>query len=361
VGEDETDRGISNEDEDPPNPNGLLDNEAAEGSGGDAGPIPTKKRKRGLGTAAFNKAIQTRRLNRLTEAWADEEERLDDTKAVLEEKQRSYAQFFKPYPHLGVVRVARMIKAMEAVTTKNLCTDWRPVMRFWRRRQEQNKSLYDNATQYSVMVDNESWPASNELEEDNRLRNLYFSSERCGDTSILEAFRRRWYLAELFRTSESIKKRLACSQPRSGQVGVGVASLARQQQFRTIHRLPQHEQVNAKDERWVEFDRMLNRGKQWNFLCDAFGEGIFAVLPPSEVSNSFIERTLRVDDLMVFGRLLVERVPNLQRLCDGFRPIFAALIEGADAPEPMMRLEVEQAWDMLPPESRTTLALLDSL
>jgi hypothetical protein len=90
---------------------------------------------------------------------------------------------------------------------------------------------------------------------------------------------------------------------------------------------------------WNFLDKMLTYGKRWNMLVEAFGYGILGLLPPTEIPNRFIERTLSTEQLVVWVKLVSTCIPNIQDMCLQVESLYLSCVAGRPPPEARLVLE----------------------
>lgn len=137
--------------------------------------------------------------------------------------------------------------------------------------------------------------------------------------------------------------------------------MARQRQLQLIYGLGRKDRPMTKTRfptQWNFLDKMLTYGKKWNMLVEAFGYGILGLLPPTEVPNQFVERTLSTDQVPVWINLVNTCILDIQNMCTRIEGLYLACVAGRTPPEDRLVLEMSEEEDLLQVEGDKVLAYL---
>ncbi|KAH9859286.1 hypothetical protein J1614_012173 [Plenodomus biglobosus] len=116
-------------------------------------------------------------------------------------------------------------------------------------------------------------------------------------------------------------------------------------------------QAQHGDREYETFLRTIKHGKRWLRLEREFGCGIFALLPKSRVSNTYVERTLTDNLFLLWLRVLSHCSPLVVRLAKDLTSVIAQLAD--DLPPPASRLRLEDMGEELPESEEPTEDLVD--
>jgi hypothetical protein len=355
---------------------------------------PSKKAGQPAGTTrARNKAVRDRVLVKMAETWGK-----DATKEVtLDNGRLQFMSFFNQYPLLGEEKTWEMIRAATAIQSGCILADWSLVMQLWRHRQSSGRTILDRSTQVSqhmqryragrrgsnvVVPDSlngsqpESGTEEDEDQEDideelgmeerrrdheNRFKELFGAIKKAGASSIIDVFTWRWMMTEIYEESKAIQAHIVADGGKTGQRGCRIATVARQRQLHLIYGLGQKNRPMTKTRHpaeWNFLDKMLTYGKKWNMLVEAFGYGILGLLPPTEIPNRFIERTLSTDQVVVWVKLLNACIPEIQDMCVRVEGLYLSCVAGRAPPVARLVLEASGNEQLLHVEGNHVLEYL---
>lgn len=188
----------------------------------------------------------------------------------------------------------------------------------------------------------EGYPAATNKE-------LYFAILNSEANEGLSILRTRWLCSYISQEASRRESRLRHQGARSGRQGVNLMTLAKEEMFQEIYQdRPGHAcDVSKNSKGWEDLSRILERGSRWAELEAAFGPGIFALLGYSHLTNGFIEKTLRADQVKIWVDLLSHRHPRLKEFCSTIKPIFQACVNGDDPPIEVLGLETVSNWNII--------------
>jgi len=155
---------------------------------------------------------------------------------------------------------------------------------------------------------------------------------------LLAAVCHRHKRADLFDCYQRALQRLALAD---NAVGERSETAAKQTLFRVLY--PQWRDVENPNRNestksaYAKYDRLIKAGKRWSLMRDRLGPGLFALIPESTVSHTFVEHDLKIEQFHIWvtliqrwnsqavelGRLIVSKV---ERALSGLQPSTKRLV-----------------------------------
>lgn len=178
-------------------------------------------------------------------------------------------------------------------------------------------------------------------------RTLYFAVLNSEASESMTVLRNRWLCSYFYQTVQQRERVLRTDSIRSRRQGVTLNTLAKESIFQEFYRTEQHGKqfdrfTHARE--WDDLSRILERGSRWAEFESSFGLGIFLLLGYSKMPNVFVEKTLHVDQVKIWVKLLEHSNPDLKDMCKRVNPIFQACMSGNPPPEEQLQLEQVHDW-----------------
>lgn len=159
----------------------------------------------------------------------------------------------------------------------------------------------------------------------------YRHLKKCEQLGARSSIERRYSAARLRADYES----------RLGDDPDGVTTHARQRiQAQFFEELDSSGEPKRSNPHFLWFQRTLKHGKRWLSLEAAFGCGIFALLPPTRVPNTYIERTLTDELFSLWIRLILHCRPLVKVMSTRVSGVVEGLAENMLPPADRLALEI---------------------
>lgn len=313
-----------------------------------------------------NRTIRKRVLGKIAATWANTQEEqadeVDENTMVITDKQLEYSRFMKTYyPGLGVQRTAELIKRASSITQSEVMEHWATVMDSWRYSKDTTRPGPLHGVDHTLYT-----LSHNERGHRDQLEEAIAQWQHLCDATIdaqgkvvMGVIKLRWSLATLYREAERLKARILQEEgTHTGVRGCDMTTVALDRLFaRQYGSSTRRAEDPTSKKRAQQLKNLLKRGKRWWMLEEGFGIGIFAMLSPSLIPNTFIERTLPEDQLAIWIKLVGHCDPSAQTLCDRVKPLLLSYIKGEGPPA--YRLGAERVLDWEASSTSNPVLLLD--
>ena len=298
------------------------------------GSRPSKQARSG-GSSNTRSAEQKRQLEaklQYRDFWHNSQEAQRNAREedVFNNERAKWLRFAGAQPEgkgVGSAAIAEVVRRATTVGNSDALRELQLGLQNWREQHAEQVSAPSSQRLSQTLVRR---PAQRQGRSSSRYH--YRHLKKCEQLGARSSIERRYSAARLRADYES----------RLGDDPDGVTTHARQQiQARFFEELDPSGKPKRSNPHFMWFQRTLKHGKRWLSLERAFGCGIFALLPPTRVPNTYIERTLTDELFSLWIRLIVHCQPLVKVMSTRASGVVEGLAE-----------------NMLPPANRLALELL---
>ena len=277
------------------------------------------------------------------DAWHNSQElvrKRRDEEAFTEERASwlAYASEQPESQGVGSSVMSEMIRRATTVGNSEAVQDLQLALRHWRQRHAEPTLALSQASQTTAPGTIRSLrrqARARGSHPDVLARYHYLRVEDAEQMGAGLAVERRFHAARL-RKEYDARLEEALGPKASSRISKRVVSHVQETFFRVV--CPRGQPAKG-DRDFEKFLRTLKHGKRWLRMEEDFGCGIFALLPKSRVSNTYVERTLTDELFLLWVRILHHCSELVVRMAEACSPLVALFADDESPPASRAALE----------------------
>lgn len=317
--------------------------EEEEGSGADSAPSG-KRRKTAAGGGGTRQAMLEQQRETLAfyrQCFHNSQEAADMEResALFSNEHHAWLRFVGKQPEAqqaGDRLIADLVCRATAVGNTEAVEDVQVMMRYWRASHAPGR--HAGPVLASQPTSTPTTDVTHNTTHAQRFRLYYQRAVHAESLSVLTNVHRRYYAA---RAREEYDRCLAREADPNADPPLSAHQRNRikLRLFQTIHPAAELAVPAAGNSEWETFQRMLKHGNRWLALEKDFTCGIFALLPKSRISNTYLERKLSDAFYALWRRTLRNCSPLAVRMAETLAPLVQQMACNESPPVWRLRLE----------------------